>query len=133
MFRRPPRSTRPDALFPYSTLFRSSGLPKRTLLGEPGLGRRQPFGLHPAGADAADLLRTDQAAFLKDPKVFHEGRQSHIEGFRQFLDRCRTLRKAADDCPSGGIGEGRSEEHTSELPSLIRTPPALPPPPHPTP
>src|SRR3546814_10599835 len=30
-----------------------SGLPKRTLLGEPGLGRRQPLGLHPAGAAPA--------------------------------------------------------------------------------
>src|SRR3546814_14169504 len=31
MIRRPPRSTRTDTLFPYTTLFRSAGLPKAEL------------------------------------------------------------------------------------------------------
>src|SRR3546814_15396494 len=35
MIRRPPRSTRTDTLFPYTTLFRSAGLP---LTGRPGSG-----------------------------------------------------------------------------------------------
>src|SRR3546814_16474682 len=32
MIRRPPRSTRTDTLFPYTTLFRSKGLPGRTVV-----------------------------------------------------------------------------------------------------
>src|SRR3546814_14199041 len=32
MIRRPPRSTRTDTLFPYTTLFRSSQIPGRSLL-----------------------------------------------------------------------------------------------------
>src|SRR3546814_16467990 len=34
MIRRPPRSTRTDTLFPYTTLFRSPALPPRTLLAD---------------------------------------------------------------------------------------------------
>src|SRR3546814_9535824 len=34
MIRRPPRSTRTDTLFPYTTLFRSPALPPRTRPGE---------------------------------------------------------------------------------------------------
>src|SRR3546814_18791889 len=41
MIRRPPRSTRTDTLFPYTTLFRSlqSGLASQTLLGVTGSGK----------------------------------------------------------------------------------------------
>src|SRR3546814_1297751 len=59
MIRRPPRSTRTDTLFPYTTLFRS--------------------GYKPA-------LREDEMP----------------------------------SCPAGAKGAGRSEEHTSELQSLMR-------------
>src|SRR3546814_2206784 len=45
MIRRPPRSTRTDTLFPYTTLFRSSGE------GEPQ--RRQPPGEHDPGEPEA--------------------------------------------------------------------------------
>src|SRR3546814_1734023 len=42
MIRRPPRSTRTDTLFPYTTLFRSPlyGLPKSLHLVQSGIGRR---------------------------------------------------------------------------------------------
>src|SRR3546814_1675806 len=65
MIRRPPRSTRTDTLFPYTTLFRS----------DPGCGRpgRAP------GCERAVIA------------------------------------------PSGGSRQERSEEHTSELQSLMRT------------
>src|SRR3546814_20742453 len=52
MIRRPPRSTRTDTLFPYTTLFRSTAcavdagrsrqVPGRRLSDGPGLDRRQP-------------------------------------------------------------------------------------------
>src|SRR3546814_6683754 len=82
MVRRPPRSTRTDTLFPYTTLFRSDPLQVRLLdalrrLSQPGLD---------------DLL----AQHL----VIH-GRQ-------------------ADEHRRVVLVVGRSEEHTSELQSLMR-------------
>src|SRR3546814_8192932 len=44
MIRRPPRSTRTDTLFPYTTLFRSLGLVERDVL------------LGPLGAELLDVL-----------------------------------------------------------------------------
>src|SRR3546814_3703341 len=83
MLRRPPRSTRTDTLFPYTTLFRSAlgGLVFGEIGEHPlGQGRVAPQHL-PGGEDA----------------VAAEGR--------------REPRNA---------GIGRSEEHTSELQSLMR-------------
>src|SRR3546814_1335262 len=69
MIRRPPRSTRTDTLFPYTTLFRSIG------------GRA----VMPVAADVAD-----------EP----------LETFHAIGSR--------------SLEKGRSEEHTSELQSLMR-------------
>src|SRR3546814_12059733 len=77
MIRRPPRSTRTDTLFPYTTLFRSHLLFRRHAGG---------LGL------AAD--RDPRGKQQKDAGQHHR---------RQAIDRA-----------------GRSEEHTSELQSLMR-------------
>src|SRR3546814_12023786 len=56
MIRRPPRSTRTDTLFPYTTLFRSGCRTDRRLWRRPVRGRnaRNPRGRPPAGiADRA--------------------------------------------------------------------------------
>src|SRR3546814_3068090 len=80
MIRRPPRSTRTDTLFPYTTLFRSCR-------------RRDP----PAG---------DRPAGVGPPWQLHQpGLQRHP------ADRYLA---------GGGCACGRSEEHTSELQSLMR-------------
>src|SRR3546814_6223761 len=90
MVRRPPRSTRTDTLFPYTTLFRSlpvgGGLPRLLLAARPrpGAGR---------GAGQGAL-----------PRGFRPGRRHRIG------------RRGAADRASGR----RSEEHTSELQSLMR-------------
>src|SRR3546814_7031183 len=73
MIRRPPRSTRTDTRFPYTTLFRSGGLYRR---------RRDA---HRRGSSAHPALLSLRGAF-----------------------RARRARAA------------RSEEHTSELQSLMR-------------
>src|SRR3546814_1668716 len=80
MIRRPPRSTRTDTLFPYTTLFRSVVL---RLADDPHLG-----------AQCAD--------------------RRHLV--------CRHQMGKADDTRNPGVagGQGRSEEHTSELQSLMR-------------
>src|SRR3546814_6300455 len=91
MIRRPPRSTRTDTLFPYTTLFRSRG---EDLLGA-GRGQR---GIRPA-------QRAAQPA--QDVPVRHrvaEGLHHRAEALHAPLE----------------IGERRSEEHTSELQSLMR-------------
>src|SRR3546814_5150100 len=88
MIRLPPRSTRTDTLFPYTTLFRSSRL-----------GRSVRRGLRPAIAErdgADEQQKTDQDR----------------GGLEIFTDH-RERRIAA------GPGD-RSEEHTSELQSLMR-------------
>src|SRR3546814_4068797 len=79
MIRRPPRSTRTDTLFPYTTLFRS------------------------ALSEHARNARGDRGA--------RERRLSADGLLRRRSDR----REAARGC-----GRGRSEEHTSELQSLMR-------------
>src|SRR3546814_7601971 len=95
MIRRPPRSTRTDTLFPYTTLFRSAeaGVGAGTAA---ALSLRRPA---PAGHRAAD--RTDR------PRERAPGHQ-HRRAARA-LRRTRRGGRAA-----------RSEEHTSELQSLMR-------------
>src|SRR3546814_3724782 len=81
MIRRPPRSTRTDTLFPYTTLFRS----QRTQHlgdGQHQVGAGRPFGQLAAELEADHLWN------------------QHRRGLAEH--------------------RGRSEEHTSELQSLMR-------------
>src|SRR3546814_6090686 len=84
MILRPPRSTRTDTLFPYTTLFRSllaAHRPRR--LAQPG--------------------RPDDRAVADRRHLYRPGR--HRPGRHE---------------EAGGVFVGRSEEHTSELQSLMR-------------
>src|SRR3546814_1513749 len=92
MIRRPPRSTRTDTLFPYTTLFRSS-VWKFSRLGEPLLRIRSPQG----------ILTSNCAFGGKDNKTL-------------FITNSETATILAVD-----LDVPRSEEHTSELQSLMRT------------
>src|SRR3546814_8088557 len=80
MIRRPPRSTRTDTLFPYTTLFRSVGRSNRLEIA---------------------LLVGDQSLGIK-------ARQLELVGDLGEVELLPLL------------GELRSEEHTSELQSLMR-------------
>src|SRR3546814_9668900 len=102
MIRRPPRSTRTDTLLPYTTLVRSA---------RRGMGREflDQIGEFPFGA------ATDQRAVLDraDPgriiaAIFHAA-QPVDEAIRHLI--------LADDSDDSAH---RSEEHTSELQSLMR-------------
>src|SRR3546814_9003739 len=126
MLRRPPRSTRTDPLFPYTTLFRSRVLPQ-------------------VGRDLAPLLR-------RTARAQREGRRDRAVLVRHHLDRPEHVdqrHEVAVRAPAAGVaacdllrvqlrvflrhafgrsrlagqvtvGESRSEEHTSELQSLMR-------------
>src|SRR3546814_8637009 len=84
MIRRPPRSTRTDTLFPYTTLFRST-------------------------LDPRDRL--SKLEHVLYPRA-HEGRSDR---------RSRLPRYELDPSARGARPRGRrSEEHTSELQSLMR-------------
>src|SRR3546814_4162138 len=93
MIRRPPRSTRTDTLFPYTTLFRS---------------------FHPQARRDRHLSPLERGAHaplsggVRFP-LFHEGRHGH--GTRRTVPS-RHLWQASH--------LSRSEEHTSELQSLMR-------------
>src|SRR3546814_3860266 len=99
MIRRPPRSTRTDTLFPYTTLFRSQRA-------EQGPGRRpmvqaRQICRHLVGNAPREIDLGQRA------QTWREYRQ------REAIYRLRRpiwLRRRA----------GRSEEHTSELQSLMR-------------
>src|SRR3546814_11652160 len=83
MIRRPPRSTRTDTLFPYTTLFRSPNRDRRRERASRGRDRGRPG---------------------SSPAVRREPRRRRI-----WLSQGHLLK----------LG-GRSEEHTSELQSLMR-------------
>src|SRR3546814_1849207 len=90
MIRRPPRSTRTDTLFPYTTLFRS------------GIGRAVPIGI---GIVTCVITWTLGLVFVP----FLGNRDT---GKHHVIDiRCRHV---------GNQFIERSEEHTSELQSLMR-------------
>src|SRR3546814_7393657 len=97
MIRRPPRSTRTAPLFPYTTLFRSGSQPFMDAAGA-ALGE--------LGVDAARIHLERFAATA--PTAVPGGRPSRLrvalDGRRHELD----------------VPRGRSEEHTSELQSLMR-------------
>src|SRR3546814_8476123 len=80
MLRRPPRSTRTDTLFPYTTLFRSPG----------------------------------EIAHARAHYQGNRGAQRNVPGPGEPPDRSKPLE------PGLGRERTRSEEHTSELQSLMR-------------
>src|SRR3546814_1504945 len=134
IIRRPPRSTRTDTLFPYTTLFRS-----------------RPLGHHRrAGLAAASRLRRRVAgAAARQPAGHHRRLPRARPRARTGLSGSRAARHRGDDRPGAAAwsphqpvdplrrrqsqhrdaGAGAratrarrsSEEHTSELQSLLRT------------
>src|SRR3546814_20033093 len=102
MIRRPPRSTRTDTFFPYTTLFRS--LFKRAVMpGEPSAAAAAPS----APSHVAPLLETPKRA-----KILRKLRSRPSAG--KSLLALGLLILAIVALPF------RSEEHTSELQSLMR-------------
>src|SRR3546814_7459669 len=88
MIRRPPRSTRTDTLFPYTTLFRSA-LRSLARRGRQSRGDRRRTQLRAFGQTAGRTFRRVHARLGLFPESLLNGRR-------------------------------RSEEHTSELQSLMR-------------
>src|SRR3546814_3704469 len=111
MIRRPPRSTRTDTLFPYTTLFRSVG----------------ENGPRPVSLQQAARQRMQRRAGGVEQRRFDRAPgKDHFQGGRVGSH----LAKMRDGNVGRGGGHGssrlevddanRSEEHTSELQSLMR-------------
>src|SRR3546814_7361591 len=127
MIRRPPRSTRTDTLCPYTTLFRSPLRPHARAEGATAAGRfrGQPYcSLAAPQPQAVDVGEIEVAS-------------DHNPHFRALIDakhrlnlhrvpQDRVRRLAGNPRDIIGVGDfrggdrGRSEEHTSELQSLMR-------------
>src|SRR3546814_4440728 len=124
MIRRPPISTRTDTLFPYTTLFRSDVERDPLHAADQALTDRHPaLSAHPrelrqlGGGDRhpeeADRQEVEHLG------VGERGDGAHgQEAGEDEVDVGEQLHHAATD-------DHRSEEHTSELQSLMRTPYAV--------
>src|SRR3546814_1173647 len=129
MIRRPPRSTRTDTLFPYTTLFRSltdlsvgidgnelanvidafgdpeeDGTPRIFTAPNPAAGFLPRFDAAPTFSGVSSLVTLNQHAFGYQND--HYGTTSDLRLFFSGLEYGQSA---------------RSEEHTSELQSLMRT------------
>src|SRR3546814_5727085 len=112
IIRRPPRSTRTDTLFPYTTLFRS----------------------HRHQALAAVVLEAGRMHLDREPGAvgahvghFDDVGAAAVDGVPDRAEvalgqvRVQQLDRLADDLLARApVGGHRSEEHTSELQSLMR-------------
>src|SRR3546814_4140210 len=106
MLRRPPRSTRTDHLFPYTTLFRSWLAAK---------ARQQVDDL--ASPHRAQLLAERQIEALSRVCAEYRPSAGHPRP-SEARDPARLAAGAIGLSPQRGT---RSEEHTSELQSLMRS------------
>src|SRR3546814_3029893 len=105
MIRRPPRSTRTDTLFPYTTLFRSGqGIRREHRIAVPAHRRQQRVGGREGGGEDGDH---GQPPGIGMPRPARTGLPETRKPARGGL---------AVSC----LADARSEEHTSELPSLMR-------------
>src|SRR3546814_8783587 len=72
MIRRPPRSTRTDTLFPYTTLFRSTVPPDLTSSGAAAMLARPPCPIGRSFASTPKALVLEASA--QSPRIFHPAR-----------------------------------------------------------
>src|SRR3546814_3773539 len=93
MIRRPPRSTRTDTLFPYTTLFRSNGVDKCRS--------------HPLNEEMTVFKALDEKTLVA----------GQIAPADLAAAKALGVTTVINNRPDG---EARSEEHTSELQSLMR-------------
>src|SRR3546814_3955389 len=104
MRRRPPRSTRTDTLFPYTTLFRSISMPGQRILRQIG-GRGMPI------LNVVNGCATGASAFREAVLAVESG--YHDVALAVGVEQMNRGLIVVPRNP-------RSEEHTSELQSLMR-------------
>src|SRR3546814_10671417 len=107
MSRRPPRSTRTDTLFPYTTLFRSGGSAAVEAVAATGDKGISSF-------VGAEIVKSERPELTSAKVIVSGGRAlKDSETFLQYIVLLADKLGAA-------VGASRSEAHTSELQSLMR-------------
>src|SRR3546814_4032929 len=113
MIRPPPRSTLTDTLFPYTPLFRSDGVGLGQVVRRGGIVKVQHQAAHRVGRAGAVIEQRRVVIVALDRDVLLEGRQQvEKRGDGQLVAR--------DGARQRRENVRRSEEHTSELQSLMR-------------
>src|SRR3546814_6851560 len=123
IIRRPPRSTRTDTLFPYTTLFRSEAelvlgediavhlLALHRRADEAAVGAERPAVIDAAvGKGVAGLRRADA----------HPAMRANVQRYVDLTAGGARYDDLVVAKVAHNIVAGRSEEHTSELQSLMR-------------
>src|SRR3546814_5514403 len=142
MIRRPPRSTRTDTLFPYTTLFRSLGLytarslsydgveyelvehqltPEQTRIYDAYAGAFAIIHNHLDAAMQAANITGDSGTLNRQAKsaarsAFESAKQRFFGHLLTSMKTPTLIRSIEQDLTDGH----RSEEHTSEVQSLMR-------------
>src|SRR3546814_10781744 len=119
MLRRPPRSTRTDSLFPYTTLFRSAAFEARRVFGDDiEVARR----IEQAGTQQEQIVVVRGDTFVM-PEIARVRLAAEV-GFEELrgsdaldVPQVEILVTAQSEEAAVVL---RSEEHTSELQSLMR-------------
>src|SRR3546814_4787845 len=118
MIRRPPSSTRTGTLFPYTTLFRSTLADRcRLAIGRLRRDERRALGHPRRDRVALAKLRRHQGRKLLRERHRGVSRRGLCRGIGRRGHRARSRRREAQGY---GLWRARSEEHTSELQSLMR-------------
>src|SRR3546814_4084308 len=126
MIRRPPRSTRTDTLFPYTTLFRSAGLGDILVVARRTQERLQdvPISITAISAEKIESAQISQGSDLI--RLVHTlnvqqsstgpGQSYSLRGIRTgvitYFNEVPT--------PTNAVNNQISEDHTSDLQSLMR-------------
>src|SRR3546814_5969146 len=135
MLRRPPRSTPTDTLFPYTTLFRSLVIGAFVAAGGLQVLAHVALGQNVKPFDDTEGDRPDRRPHQGEMESTIEGADALAMGFGDAVQRLQRLarrrlllllrlhRRQRDRL--GLQLQSRSEEHTSELQSLMRLPYAV--------
>src|SRR3546814_3922538 len=116
MLRPPPRSTRTDTLFPYTTLFRSSGTRPGCWLSSPNTDER--VWMPKTVCHGSEPMSDWQPSATFDALRLRARLNAAVREF--FAQRGVLEVETPVMSQAGNTEPNRSEEHTSELQSLMR-------------
>src|SRR3546814_3613754 len=123
MIRRPPRSTRTDTLFPYTTLFRS--------IEDPELATKRTRALYKAKGYPEEWIEKRMRGIAIHEELTEEWSKRGIQEDKEYsiltaeiayatFGMVQTEHKKYKGLKRENLQDHRSEEHTSELQSLMR-------------
>src|SRR3546814_5356814 len=135
MIRRPPRSTRTDTLFPYTTLFRSRHQCRQIWCALDRGGQDRPELDDPGWNAPSDVERKRRAgrataitAWLRDNaagaqlEIRRRNCPGRLRAGGRHMENHSADARSCGNKPAASLAQSgkRSEEHTSELQSLMR-------------